>query len=497
MADTKPTAFISFVASDFQHDDERISQFGERLANEVSIHTGGQLDIFQDRDNALWVETWKERVEESLDQMTFLIAFITPRFFSSPQCRAELRTFLQREKELDRNDLILPLYYVRCPLLHEEERLRGDQLAQDFDSLHGDEYIDWRDLRFEPLTSPEVGKKLQDVAIRIQDAVRRSQTPSRILPINFPGIAGLKKSLGVKMEPPTPSIPPARSEAGLSDTAVGISAEPRPPTRVVDPMGRGDHTTVGEAIKEAASGDRILVRPGLYQETLVIDKPLEIIGDGNLEDIVVQAMGANAILFKTTMGRLANMTLRQLEGGDWFCVNAVQGRLFLEDCDIASQSLACVAISGGADPRLLRNRIHDSRQSGVIVYDNGLGTLEDNDIYCNGLSGVEVKTGSSPTLNSNRIFQNNEAGVYVYDDGGGILENNEIYHNGRSGMRIGNSGRPVLRRNRITKNGIVAIWSQLKGGGDIEDNDLRGNAYGAWRVSAESDAHLKRSGNLE
>ena len=57
-------------------------------------------------------------------------------------------------------------------------------------------------------------------------------------------------------------------------------------------------------------------------------------------------------------------------------MNTVQGRLFIEDCDITSRSLACVAISGGADPRLLRNQIHGSKQSGVLVYDNGLGTLE-------------------------------------------------------------------------------------------------------------------------
>jgi len=54
-----------------------------------------------------------------------------------------------------------------------------------------------------------------------------------------------------------------------------------------------------------------------------------------------------------------------------------------------------------------------------------------------------------------------------------------------------------LRRNRINKNGIVAIWAPLKGGGDVEENDLRGNAYGAWKVSAESEPLLRRSGNLE
>jgi hypothetical protein len=89
MANTKPVAFISFVGSDFHHDGGGVSQFRERLADEVSMHTGEELSIFQDQDDALWAQVWKERVEESVDRAAFLITFITPRFFSTPQCRSE------------------------------------------------------------------------------------------------------------------------------------------------------------------------------------------------------------------------------------------------------------------------------------------------------------------------------------------------------------------------------------------------------------------------
>ncbi len=317
-----------------------------------------------------------------------------------------------------------------------------------------------------------------------------------MLPINIPRMSELRKSLWARTQSPAPSSRQTEAVAE-PDEAMELEIDSGPPTRIVDPMGRANHITIGEAINAAASGDRILVRPDLYQETLVIDKPLELIGDGEASDIVVQAVGANAVLFKTTMGRVTNLTLRQLDGGDWFCVNTVQGRLFLEDCDISSHSLACLAISGGADPRVRRNRIHSSKQSGVLVYNNGLGTLEDNDIYSNNLSGVEVTTGGNPSLQNNRIYENKEAGVYIYDDGEGNLEDNDIFRNARAGMRIGNSGRAVLRKNRINQNGIVAIWAPMKGGGDIEENDLPGNAYGAWKVSVDSDRLLKRSSNLE
>jgi F-box protein 11 len=190
---------------------------------------------------------------------------------------------------------------------------------------------------------------------------------------------------------------------------------------------------------------------GLYQEGLVVDKPLEILGDGPLADIEVQARGADALLFKASIGRVTNLTLRQVGGEDeWYGVDITQGRLELEGCDISSQSLACVGIRNGADPRLRRNRIHDSKGgSGVIVYDEGLGTLEDNDITANGSSGVQTKSGDNPTL----------------------------------------------RRNRINRNTYEAVWVEEGGRGVIEDNDLTGNERGPWDIAEDSKANVQRTGN--
>ena len=502
-----PIAFLSYDDLDDHHDGGRMRLFRERLVREVSMHSRQELTILQDRNDSLWVQTWKDRVEDRLDDVTFLIAILSPRFFVNPDCRSELRRFFDREQELKRDDLVLPVYYVKCPLLEDPAKWKRDDLAEKLKE-HAPP-IDWRELRFETFTSPLVGQKLEELAIQIGNSLDRPQEVPPAMSNTIGRALGLdrflRKNRAGELKPELDTDDETVSNDGDQEPPAGTEppaeAEPLaaagPHTRVVDPMGRSDHISISEAIEKADTGDRILVRPGLYQEGLVINKPVEIIGDGDLNEIVVQTADTNVLLFDTTMGRVSNLTLRQLEGKDAFCVKVTRGRLFLEDCDVTSNSLACVAIYGGADPRLHRNHIHHGKQSGVMVYDHGLGTLEDNEIFGNALSGVEIKRDGNPALRRNRIYENKESGVYIYDEGQGLLEDNDIFRNDHAGVRLGNSASPTLRRNRINRNGIVAVWSPLKGGGDIEGNDLRNNAYGAWNISNDSDEQLKRSANLE
>jgi F-box protein 11 len=450
----KPVAFMSYAHSDDKRG--RLTEFHERLGDEVHMQIGEEFLIFQDRENILWGQNWKKRIEESLDEVTFLIPIITPSFFNSSACRDELQRFLEREKELKRDDLVLPIYYVDCPLLNDEEKRAGDELAQ---AIFAHQYADWRELRHEPFTSPQVGKTLARLAVQIRDALDRVQaSEKRKVPEQDADIARhLSGGVSVPLSPDIASVIEGR----------GPTAKTEPPTRVVDQMHRGDHLTITEAIEAANPGDRILVRPGLYIGGLVIDKPgLEITGDGNLVDVVVQAAGMDALLFKTTRGRVTNLTLRQMGGGDWLGVDIAQGQLELEECNITSHGLACVAIHGGADPRLRRNRIYDSKgECGVYVYENGQGVLEDNEIFGN-IVGVMITTGGNPTLRRNRIYDSKgESGVYVYENGQGVLEDNEIFGNAYAGVEISDGGNPLLRRNRqsLCGAGLRQRWRHNRG----------------------------------
>jgi parallel beta-helix repeat protein len=470
----KPAAFMSYVHADDKYG--HLTTLRERLSDEVQVQTGREFPIFQDRKNIQWGQNWKQRLEDSLDEVTFLIAIITPGFFNSKYCRDELQRFLERERQLNRRDLILPVYFVDCPLLNDEAQRAQDELAQ---AIASRQYADWRELRFEPFTNPQVGKTLAQLAVQIRDALPLVQAVEKIaIPTSAPKEAQ--------------SASQSQSESS-EQRAQQPSAKSEPPTRIVDPLHRGDHTTITEAIEQAKPGDRIIVRPGLYQEGLVIDKPLEIVGDGELGDVVVQATGKNVILFKTTMGRVTNLTLQQMGDGQWYAVDIAQGRLELEGCDITSQSLACVAIHNGADPRLRRNRIHDGKQSGVVVHENGQGTLEDNDIFGNASGGVVIKTGGNPTLRRNRIHDSKQGGVFVYENGQGTLEDNDIFGNALSGIEIKTGSNPTVRHNRIHdgKGGGVMVHGNSQG--ILEDNDIFSNANAGVEIKIGGNPTVRRN----
>lgn len=527
--DKFPIAFMSYVRFDDEHENGRLTEFCKRLGGEVRVQTGEQFDIFQDRQDIAWGQQWKNRIGECLDASTFLIPIITPSFFRSDPCRDELERFLAREADLGRNDLILPLYYVNCPILNDECKRNGDRLAR---LISDRNYFDWRELRFESFGAPQSAKMLAKLATQIAEALdsripgQRQKSTLAALPCGAHGPAGLT---------PTPARAAERTADGAPPAAIR--------TLVVDAFHRGDFTTVSNALKAAKAGDRIVVRPGLYAEGIVIDKPVEIIGDGALGEVILEATGADTVLFQANRGRIANLELRQMGGGKWHCIDIAQGRLDVEGCDISGCSLACVAVHDGADPRIRRNRIHHGGRSGVYVYGNGRGTFEENEISCNAYSGVVIKTGGNPIFRRNRIHDNRQcgvlttdtalgvfeendiftnpyggvqiknesdpsfrrnriygaeqSGVYVFQDGQGTLEDNEIFGNAVVGVHTSSGGNPICRRNVIFENAHEAIWIDQGGKGAFEENDLRKNLNGAWDISSDCIADVIRKQNQE
>lgn len=464
--------FMSYVRMDddrdeYQGESSRLSRFREALSAEVERLTGAPFGIFQDHTDIPWGADWRARITASLDQSTFFIPIITPGYFDSPLCRGELEQFLIRERALGRTDLVLPIYYETFEPLYDPMRHAADPLIRTIAERQLD---DWRELRHESLTSPAVRWRItrlaQEVAALLPSATA-TVTSTRALGFTRRDRGGNSRR----------SVADIRSESSVI---------------IVGDTTRAHFRSLAHAVRDAAAGVRILVLPGLYCEGVVIDKPLEIIGEGHDSGAVnLQVRGSDAVVFATTLGRIANLTIRQVAGeGDYFAVDIAQGRLDLEDCGILSESLSGVLVRGGADPRLRRNVVHGSKNHGVVVMEGSFGTFEGNHIRDNTMAGVVIREGSDPVFRGNEITGNKHHGFYVIEASAGTLEDNEIHANGFPGVAILQGSETTVRRNRIHSGRQHGIYISEQAFGTIIGNDIYGNKYPGLVILQESDPEV-------
>ena len=261
---------------------------------------------------------------------------------------------------------------------------------------------------------------------------------------------------------------------------------------IVDPSGLGQYTTIGEAIQAARPGDTISIRPGIYNEGLVVDKPVHLIGKGKLGRVVISVAGIDVVLWKSNAGSVRNLVLCQ-DGGNGNAIDVTQGSPLIEGCDITStsQNYPCIVIHNSANPVVRGNRIHDGKNTGVFVFERGGGLIEDNEIYANEAGGVAIKTEANPTVRGNRIHDGKGNGVFVDERGGGLIEDNEIYANEAVGVAISTEANPTVRGNRIHDGKNAGVFVYERGGGLIEDNEIYANEAVGVAISTEANPTVR------
>ena len=81
---------------------------------------------------------------------------------------------------------------------------------------------------------------------------------------------------------------PLRFAAGVLVAVMAAEVPARAETIVVSPA--GPQRSIAAAVRAAASGDTIVVRPGTYREPpFVVDRPLSLVGEGEQETTTAAA----------------------------------------------------------------------------------------------------------------------------------------------------------------------------------------------------------------
>jgi len=170
--------FFSYSRDDDQDSNNALSTIRKLIQNELRARLGRSrqsLRLWQDQEALAPGALWESQINAAVQQSVFFIPIITPRVINSKYCGIEFKRFLDRERELGRDDLVFPILYIDVDELQDENQWRGHPLLE---VIGERQYADWREYRYEA-DSPTLRRAAANLCGKIAATLRRAQPDER------------------------------------------------------------------------------------------------------------------------------------------------------------------------------------------------------------------------------------------------------------------------------------------------------------------------------
>jgi CheY-like chemotaxis protein len=166
-----PLAFLSYTRKDDEFFGGYITAFRKMLENAVHVTSGQQtFRVFQDIEGIVIGENWQKKLSQVLHESSVMVPMVTPLFFNSQPCRAEVEDFLEHERSLHRGDMIWPVYFLSSAKLEKKEERDRDPIVREIASR---QMFDWRQNAHIPLDQPAAREAILKLAAEIGEATER------------------------------------------------------------------------------------------------------------------------------------------------------------------------------------------------------------------------------------------------------------------------------------------------------------------------------------
>jgi formylglycine-generating enzyme required for sulfatase activity len=164
--------FFSYSREDDEGSGGRLSKLRERIQEELRGQLGRtkkDFRLWQDKVSISHGELWEDNIKKAVSESVFFIPIITPTAVKSRYCKFEFETFLAREKELGRSNLVFPILYIAVPAL-TGDGWREDPLLAIIGSR---QYEQWQNLRHLDASSTEVALRIEKLCENISKALQQ------------------------------------------------------------------------------------------------------------------------------------------------------------------------------------------------------------------------------------------------------------------------------------------------------------------------------------
>ncbi|MFE2408541.1 right-handed parallel beta-helix repeat-containing protein [Kitasatospora sp. NPDC059408] len=280
----------------------------------------------------------------------------------------------------------------------------------------------------------------------------------------------------------------------------------------------GTYRTIGEALEAARAGAVISVRPGRYEENLVITKMVTIAAEDVRGTVRVTPRRGCVVQVVAEAVQLTGLVLHG-QDDELPAVDVPRGQAALQDCEVVGNSWTAVLTRQQGALAMRGCRIVNSAGAGIVETSTGASVIEDTVIEHLGTSALVIGEGANPVVRNcvmrdargNGICANGEArgsiedceisttdkpaialeehsttrvlrttvrdaalGVYVGSAARVLLEDCTVTATTGHGIVLGNGTDPLLRRCRAVRTRGHGIHVTGRARGTFEDCEVTG-----------------------
>ncbi|MGD0451531.1 MAG: NosD domain-containing protein [Candidatus Bathyarchaeia archaeon] len=242
------------------------------------------------------------------------------------------------------------------------------------------------------------------------------------------------------------------------------------------------YSTIQGAINHANASDTVLVKHGLYKETLVINKPISLIGEGQASTIIDGNGGYNTIINVNASHVLiqgftltnTHVLTEPIEESDGIKIDGAREDIRIDNNTLTKIGGTGISLDGASSSIFLANLLVGTNIGGA----NG----EDNNITLNVfLGGGEELTNQINTVIADNYFGNvtGNFGLYLDACDGTTVSGNTFAYN-KWGIELESSTNGYFYNNNFINNSIqVSLQSNAEPSNGINtwDNSTVGNYW--------------------
>ena len=296
------------------------------------------------------------------------------------------------------------------------------------------------------------------------------------------------------------------ADAETLATALREAMVPRPAPTTPPPseptarpiiVGRGGKATclsLRVALRQAAPGALITVLPGVYRESLVIDKDITFQGEGDPAEIILEAVKEPCLRFLGGQAQIHGMTLRDGAGEDPGHLVLVQGgRVEFHECDLEARQGTLLGIEGTGTAAMLRRcHLHGSPSTSLEARRGASLSLAHCLFEGHGRAGLRLGVGATASLLHTVIKDGEGSGILVQSQAQLQMEDCEILACRAGSLEVEAEGRATLRRCRLDGSRFAGVLTLAKGQSALEDCEITDHAAAGVHVAEGAIATLRQ-----